>query len=108
MADEQVIQPGTGAEQAPEAWTVELDIDSWKMKDKRAFFKMINLLRQDPPDPDLDESILYPHLARMVKSWPYDLDPTNPESYDELTGVQFQGVLDNIFQTFQPAKQDAK
>lgn len=65
------------------AWRI--DFSDWKMKDKRAFTRATIEAGEKS-----DESLIYPHLAMVIKAWPYAGDPSNPESYDELTPDQFE------------------
>lgn len=76
-------------------WEIDTDL---KQKDKRAFMRAITEVTDNQ-----DESTLYPHLAKIVKRWPYDYDPGEPASYDELYMSEFQEVLKRVLEMFQGA-----
>jgi len=56
-----------------------IDLTDWKRKDKRAFLRDAN-----KADETGDESLLDPHMMRIIKKWPFEADPGDPATYDEL------------------------
>lgn len=74
-------------------WTIDPNV---KMRDYRAFMKASQHITES-----LDTSELYPYLAKFVKAWPYAGDPSVPESYDELTILEFREVAKHVNDAFQ-------
>lgn len=54
---------------------IVVDMRGWRMKDYRHFMKATQ---------ESDFGSMFDILAKVVKSWPFDGDPTDPASYDEL------------------------
>lgn len=48
-----------------------------------------------------DDSIINPWFARLVKAWPYESDPANPDSYENLKLSQFKEVAERVQAAFQ-------
>jgi len=65
------------------------------MKDKRAFIAATLASQKDG-----DDSLVYPFLARAVKTWPYALNPALPESYDELGMLDYREVTEQVAEAF--------
>lgn len=53
----------------------EVDLTTWRMKDKNAFVQAAS---------SSDESGAFPLAAQVVKAWPFEGDPTQVESYGNL------------------------
>jgi len=67
------------------------DFDGWTMAED-----MMYLLALDQARKTGIARPLYPHLARMVRRWPYKLDPANLNSYEELDESQFNDLIERI------------
>ena len=84
-------------------WVINIDTSAWKMKDIRSFKKLLG------GKGDIDEGELYPHLVKLVVSWPHEgLDPTLEASYDELTKTEFVEVLNQVTAAFQRSANEPK
>lgn len=60
-----------------ERW--ELDMNGIKRKDMKAFNEDFKAAQDSN-----DDELLHKWLAKVIKRWPYALDPSDPESYMEL------------------------
>ena len=68
-------------EQALEGF--EIDLSAWRMADKNAFARATS---------ETDESPAFPMAAQVVKKWPFEGDPSDPESYGRLDFDQWPRV----------------
>lgn len=90
-----VIETGNGTAISAAEWVIDCDMP---MREKRAVSKQ---MREINANPEADESMIYPILAKFVKKWPFSGDPSNPEDYDNLTISQFKEVSRRFNEEFQ-------
>ena len=74
-------------------WAIDIDM---KMRDKKAFMSaMAESAEKD------DDEIIFPYFAKVIKAWPFDGDPTKPESYGDLRLSEFSEVAARVGAAFQ-------
>ena len=81
MADEKT----TESKAAEKPVSIEFDLTRW---DKMSYLREWNAAAQT-----LNFSKIYDMLAQIIVKWPYEVDPSTPKSYDDLTPAQFGEVF---------------
>lgn len=81
-------------------WEIVINVKGWKMKDKRKIAAAMT-----GNDKTVDESVMYPVMAKSIKKWAYEYDPTLVDSYDELTIEEFEEAAKRFGVAFQKANQ---
>ncbi len=67
------------------------DFDGWTMAEDMMYLAALDQARKNG-----NMRLIYPHLARMVRHWPYKLAPAQLNSYDELTPDQMNDLIERI------------
>lgn len=65
----------TNEKAAPQPLIV-VDMKAWRMKDYRRFMKATQ---------DTEFDGMFEALSKVIRSWPYEGDPADPASFDDLT-----------------------
>jgi hypothetical protein len=77
----------------PESAEWEIKIAFANMGEKRGFMADSQTMVETG-----DEGMLYPWMAEFIKRWPFELDPSDVDSYDKLTLDQFDEARDRMVQ----------
>ena len=80
--------------EASDGWLI--DFSGWRQGDKRKFAMAV----KHAAEVSYDESELYPAMAQVVKGWPFELDPSKVESYDQLPIEGWEEALDRVQAAF--------
>lgn len=85
------MSKGNGAK--ADVW--EFDWNGIKRKELRAM-----IADQEKAKEAEDDAAIFPWAAKVIKRWPYDLDPADPTSYEELGLADFVEVMKRFYATF--------
>lgn len=72
----------------------------WRQEQKKNFQKAIAAFAAEGTETFGDDALFYPFFAQVVKSWPFEGDPGDVDSYDELSIAEFEEVKEKVFTTF--------
>lgn len=75
------------------AWVIDCDISKTEEKEFLAVCRECGNTGDDWP--------LFPYFAQYIKAWPYESDPTKPESYQKLKRSQYKEAVKRVMAEFQ-------
>jgi hypothetical protein len=77
----------------------KINLNNVKAKEKKALNADIKVYNDTN-----DTEVMYKWFVRFIVSWPYDGDPSDPESYGELGLEELMEVEDRVTASFQRAQ----